>query len=136
MKTKLILTGLLLISLLTESCSEKKEPVAGSEMDAMINELMQRMTMEEKIGQLNLLPGYEDIVTGEATSSEIGKKILEGRVGAVFNVRTLGKIREMQRIAVEESRNKIPLMFGLDVIHGYRTVFPIPLAWRQVLIWI
>jgi beta-glucosidase len=128
MKTKLILIGLLLVSLLTESCSEKKESVAGSEMDAMINELMQRMTMEEKIGQLNLLPGYEDIVTGEATSSEIGKKILEGRVGAVFNVRTLGKIREMQRIAVEESRNKIPLMFGLDVIHGYRTVFPIPLA--------
>ena len=128
MKTKLLLIALLLVTLIIESCSEKKESVAGSEMDAMINELMQRMTMEEKIGQLNLLPGYEDIVTGEATSSEIGKKILEGRVGAVFNVRTLGKIREMQRIAVEESRNNIPLMFGLDVIHGYRTVFPIPLG--------
>ncbi|MBE0662729.1 MAG: beta-glucosidase BglX [Bacteroidales bacterium] len=127
MKIKLILTALLL-ALMILSFSQKKEPVAGSEMDALINELMQRMTMEEKIGQLNLLPGYEDIVTGEATSSEIGKKILEGKVGAVFNLRTLGKIREMQRIAVEESRNKIPLMFGLDVIHGYRTVFPIPLG--------
>jgi beta-glucosidase len=73
MKTKLILTALLLATIIV-SFSGKKESVAGSEMDALINELMQRMTMDEKIGQLNLLPGYEDIVTGEATSSEIGKK--------------------------------------------------------------
>ncbi|MBK9291022.1 MAG: beta-glucosidase BglX [Bacteroidetes bacterium] len=103
----------------------------GSEqerMDARIAELMSQMTMDEKIGQLNLLAGYEDIITGEARSSAVGSKIADGQVGAILNVRSPEKIRELQRIAVEESRLGIPLLFGLDVIHGYRTVFPIPLA--------
>jgi beta-glucosidase len=118
----------LLLTAFVNSCSPVEDKTAEQAMDEFIADLMQRMTIEEKIGQLNLLPGYEQIVTGEATASEIGRKIVEGRVGAIFNVRSVDKIHEMQRVAVEESRLGIPLMFGLDVIHGFQTVFPIPLA--------
>jgi beta-glucosidase len=88
---------------------------------------MKKMTLEEKLGQLNL-PGSGDIVTGQAKSSDIAKKIREGKVGGLFNIKSVAKIKDVQRIAVEESRLKIPLIFGMDVIHGYETVFPIPLG--------
>jgi beta-glucosidase len=74
------------------------------------------------------LPGAGDIVTGQASNSDIGKKIKEGRVGGLFNIKSVEKIKAIQKVAVEESRLKIPLIFGMDVIHGYKTVFPIPLA--------
>jgi beta-glucosidase len=96
-------------------------------MHTFINGLMQKMTLDEKIGQLNL-PGAGDIVTGQASNSDIGKKIKEGRVGGLFNIKSVEKIKAIQKVAVEESRLKIPLIFGMDVIHGYKTVFPIPLA--------
>lgn len=98
-----------------------------AKMKPFIDALMKKMTLDEKIGQLNL-PGSGDIVTGQAKSSDIGKKIREGKVGGLFNIKSVGKIRDVQRVAVEESRMKIPLIFGMDVIHGYETVFPIPLA--------
>lgn len=98
-----------------------------AKMKAHIDALMKKMTLDEKIGQLNL-PGAGDIVTGQAQSSDIAKKIREGKVGGLFNIKGLDKIREVQRVAVEESRLKIPLLFGMDVIHGYQTTFPIPLA--------
>lgn len=110
---------------------------AESEMDKKVSLLMKQMTIEEKIGQLNL-PSAGDITTGQTTSSGIGEKIREGKVGGLFNIKTTKKIREVQRIAVEESRLKIPLLFGMDVIHGYQTVFPIPLglscSWDMELI--
>lgn len=118
----------ILLFLLMAACSPQKKEHADKEMKAYINGLMKKMTLEEKIGQLNLLAGYEDIITGEARSSVIGTKIQEGKVGAVMNVKSQAKIRELQRIAVEESRLGIPLLFGMDVIHGYRTVFPIPIG--------
>lgn len=96
-------------------------------MKTFIDGLMKKMTLEEKIGQLNL-PSAGDITTGQAKSSDIAKKIREGKVGGLFNVKTVAKIKEIQRVAVEESRLKIPLLFGMDVIHGYETVFPIPLG--------
>lgn len=96
-------------------------------MKAFIDDLMKKMTLEEKIGQLNL-PGSGDIVTGQAQSSDIGKKIREGKVGGLFNIKSVAKIKEVQKVAVEQSRLKIPLIFGMDVIHGYETVFPIPLG--------
>jgi len=96
-------------------------------MEVFIDSLMKKMTLEEKIGQLNLITGGQ-IVTGQATNSDIGKKIKEGMVGGLMNVRGAKKVREIQRLAVEETRLGIPLIFGLDVIHGYRTTFPIPLA--------
>lgn len=100
---------------------------SDSEMDAFIDELMGKMTLEEKLGQLNL-PASDDIVTGQAKSSNIGTMVAKGQVGGVFNVKGVAKIKELQRIAVEESRLGIPLLFGMDVIHGYETVFPIPLG--------
>jgi len=96
-------------------------------MDEYIDRLMAQMTVEEKLGQLNL-PTSGEIVTGSARSSNIAAQIRAGRVGGLFNLKGVDAIREVQRIAVEESRLGIPLLFGLDVIHGYETVFPIPLA--------
>lgn len=113
---------------LLAGCLQTEKPVKSSDMDIFLSELMAKMTVEEKIGQLNLLAGYEEIITGEARSSVIGTKIQEGKVGAILNVKSQAKIREMQRIAVEESRLGIPLLFGMDVIHGYETVFPIPIG--------
>ena len=96
-------------------------------MKTFIDALMKKMTLEEKIGQLNL-PGAGDITTGQASSSDIGKKIRAGQVGGLFNIKSVSKIRSVQKVAVEESRLKIPMIFGMDVIHGYETEFPIPLA--------
>src|SRR6185437_12542321 len=96
-------------------------------MNSFISSLMSKMTLEEKIGQLNL-PAAGDITTGQAANSGIAGKIEEGEVGGLFNIKSEAKIKEVQRIAVEKSRLKIPLIFGMDVIHGYETVFPIPLA--------
>ncbi len=98
-----------------------------AKMKIFIDALMKKMTLEEKIGQLNL-PGSGDIVTGQAQSSDIGKKIREGKVGGLFNIKSVAKIKDVQKVAVEESRLKIPLIFGMDVIHGYESVFPIPLG--------
>ncbi|PJE47916.1 MAG: beta-glucosidase BglX [Sediminibacterium sp.] len=98
-----------------------------AKMNAFINQLMAKMTLEEKLGQLNL-PSSGDFVTGAAASSDIAKKIEAGKVGGLFNIKSVAKIREVQKLAVEKSRLKIPLMFGMDVIHGYETVFPIPLG--------
>jgi len=96
-------------------------------MKPFIDNLIKQMTVTEKLGQLNL-PGAGDITTGQAGSTDIAKKIREGKVGGLFNIKGVEKIREVQKLAVENSRLKIPLLFGMDVIHGYQTVFPIPLG--------
>ena len=120
MKKAKVLIFLLFVALIQLQAQEEK-------MHAFVNTLMGKMTLDEKIGQLNL-PGAGDITTGQAGNSDIAKKIGEGKVGGLFNIKSLAKIREVQKIAVEHSRLKIPLIFGMDVIHGYETVFPIPLA--------
>lgn len=99
-----------------------------AKMKTFIDNLMNKMTLREKIGQLNqpAVPG--DIVTGQAQNSDVAGKIRRGEVGSVLNVRGAEKIKVLQKVAVKESRLKIPLLFGLDVIHGYETVFPIPLS--------
>ncbi len=110
---------------------------ADSKMNSFIDVLMKKMTLEEKLGQLNL-PSAGDFTTGQASNSDIAKKIKEGRVGGLFNIKSIEKIRDIQKVAVEQSRLKIPLLFGMDVIHGYQTEFPIPLAlsctWDMALI--
>ena len=117
-----ILIGAVIIFSITADAQQN-----NAKMNAFINNLIGKMTLDEKLGQLNL-PGSGDIVTGQAKSSDIGKKIREGKVGGLFNIKSVAKIKDVQRIAVEESRLKIPLIFGMDVIHGYETVFPIPLG--------
>ncbi|WP_083932859.1 beta-glucosidase BglX [Gillisia sp. CAL575] len=106
-------------------------------MDKKIDSLIALMTLEEKLGQLNL-PSSGDITTGQSKSSDVATKIKEGKIGGLFNIKSVEKIKEVQKIAVEESRLKIPLLFGMDVIHGYETTFPIPLglstSWDMPLI--
>ena len=106
------------------TASAQKSP---QDMDRFIDALMKKMTTEEKIGQLNL-PVTGEITTGQAKSSDIAGKIKKGEVGGLFNLKGVEKIREVQKQAVEESRLGIPLLFGMDVIHGYETMFPIPLG--------
>jgi len=98
-----------------------------SKKKAFVDNLLSKMTLDEKIGQLNL-PSSGDFTTGLAKSSDIGKKIEQGLVGGLFNIKGADKIRAVQKVAVENSRLKIPLIFGMDVIHGYETTFPIPLG--------
>ncbi len=94
---------------------------------ARIDALMKSMTLDEKIGQLSLFTSDWD-VTGPSLNGNYKKLIREGKVGAIFNAYTVDYVRNLQKIAVEESRLKIPLLFGYDVIHGHRTIFPIPLG--------
>lgn len=121
-KTLLILSGLLLCGT-TWAATESGD----ADMNRFIDSLMGRMTLSEKIGQLNL-PAAGDITTGQTKSSDIAGQIRQGNVGGLFNIKGVEKIRDVQRIAVEESRLGIPLIFGMDVIHGYETTFPIPLG--------
>lgn len=115
------LAGLLLLSSVVCAQSSNKE------MDAFIDDLMSKMTLTEKIGQLNL-PVTGEIVTGQAKSSNVAERIRRGEVGGLFNLKGVERIREVQKQAVEDSRLGIPLLFGMDVIHGYETIFPIPLG--------
>ena len=148
---------LIAMAALSTSCAAQKKtagPVAQPEMvtkpvqtyqssayqatkDAFVNELLSKMTLDEKIGQLNL-PTSGDFTTGQAQSSNIGQKIEQGLVGGLFNIKGADKIRDVQKVAVEKSRLGIPLIFGMDVIHGYETTFPIPLglaaSWDMKLI--
>ncbi len=98
-----------------------------AEIVQKVDSVMALMTLDEKLGQLNL-PAAGDISTGLAESTGIIAKIKEGKVGGLFNIRGVDRIREVQKVAVEESRLGIPLIFAMDVIHGYKTVFPIPLG--------
>ncbi|TXK49362.1 beta-glucosidase BglX [Pontibacter qinzhouensis] len=131
-----VLRIMLLLCLMaaTGAMAQKAE---DAKMNKFISALMKKMTLEEKLGQLNL-PGAGDITTGQASSADIAGKIKEGKVGGLFNIKSVEKIRDVQRVAVEQSRLKIPLLFGMDVIHGYQTVFPIPLglscSWDMALI--
>lgn len=116
-----------LIFLLFVTACVKTTSSNQTTIDVRVDSVLSLMTLEEKIGQLNL-PSAGAFVTGEAESSDIAKKIEEGKVGGLFNIKGVAAIREMQQIAMEKSRMKIPLLFGMDVIHGYESVFPIPLG--------
>ena len=127
MKIKLII---LLICFSFFGYSQKKNSKKNAAIKPrteFVSDLLSKMTIEEKIGQLNL-PTSGDITTGAPSNSNVAKNIEEGKVGGLFNIKSVKKIREVQKIAVEKSRLKIPLLFGMDVIHGYETTFPIPLG--------
>lgn len=119
-----IWAGIICSALVLTACSRASR---DAEMDAFVSRLMARMTVEEKLGQLSM-PVTGEIVTGQAQSSNVAEQIREGKVGALLNLKGVDRIRELQQIAVEESRLGIPLIFCMDVIHGYETVYPIPLA--------
>ena len=98
------------------------------EMNSFVSNLMKQMTLDEKIGQLNLITFSGSVLTGASASEGPAEKIRKGQVGAVLGISGVDVVRRAQDIAVKESRLKIPLIFGMDVIHGHRTIFPIPLG--------
>lgn len=109
-------------------CSHPGMDCGDREMDRFVDKLLSDMTLEEKIGQLNLVPVDGSAMTGPVTESATGDRIAKGEIGALLNVMSPAKMLELQQAAVTESRLGIPLLFGMDVIHGYNTVFPIPLG--------
>jgi len=115
--------GLLLLLL---ACFIKVQS-QDEKMNSFINDLMNKMTVEEKIGQLNLTTAG-GFVTGTAVNEQTQKKIKLGQIGGTLNSFSLASMRAFQDIAVKESPNHIPILNGMDVIHGFRTIFPIPLA--------
>jgi len=122
-------TGLLpaLIGVIMPCCLHAAPPAGDADMNAFVNHLMNRMTLEEKIGQLNLLSaGFG--VTGPEISTDIENKVEHGLAGGVFNVYTPSAVGKLQSLAVNDSRLHIPLLIGFDVIHGHKTIFPIPLG--------
>ena len=113
--------------LLFAGCGIPTSNSGDSEMDAYVSDLMGKMTVQEKIGQLNLVTPGGGVLTGSVVSTDVESKIKEGKVGGIFGVYGPEKTRQAQKLAVEESRLGIPMLFGSDVIHGYKTTFPLPL---------
>ena len=113
MKNKLLF--LATIALLA-ACTPAKDAT-----EQQINNLLSRMTLEEKIGQMNQLNGM-------GLSDDLTGQIRAGQVGSILNEVDVDGVNELQRIAVEESRLGIPLIIARDVIHGFKTIFPIPLG--------
>lgn len=107
------------------------EPEPTDEIDAKVTELMAQMTLEEKIGQMNLYNGFWEVTGPAPSEGDAAKKyehLKEGSVGGMLNIHGAENVRTTQELAVNESRLGIPLIFGFDVIHGYKTIAPIPLA--------
>lgn len=123
---KLIVTGLFAVAIGASAQAPVSKEV---KMDRFITDLMSRMTLEEKIGQLHQISGG-DVVSGELMSdgNKTAQQIRTGGVGSMLNAKGVDKVYALQKIAVEQTRLKIPLMFAMDVIHGYETAFPVPLA--------
>jgi beta-glucosidase len=123
------------LTLMLASCTNS--PKNDADMDKFISGLMSQMTLEEKIGQLNL-PSVGFDITGPRLSENVEQKIKNGSVGGVFNTYTPNAVRKLQELALTQTRLKIPLLFGYDVSHGHRTIFPIPLglaaSWDTALI--
>lgn len=111
------------VASLAAGCSNS----AGDGIDPRVEPLLKKMTLEEKIGQMVLLTSDWD-VTGPTMKADYLEDIRKGRCGNIFNAHTAEYVREIQRVAVEESRLGIPILFGYDVIHGHRTIFPISLG--------
>jgi len=115
-----------LISCNTSNNSTSKNTSENS-FKTQVDSILNLMTLDEKIGQLNL-PATGPITTGSSKSTDVVKKIEQGLIGGLFNIKNHKNIYEVQKIAVEKSRLGIPLIFGMDVIHGFKTTFPIPLG--------
>lgn len=110
------------------SLSALAQTTKDAKMNLYISNLMKKMTLDEKVGQLNLLTPGGGVATGAVVSSGVETKIKQGNVGGLFGITDVAKIKMAQQIAVNNSRLRIPLLFGSDIIHGYKTIFPIPLG--------
>ncbi|MDU1892608.1 MAG: beta-glucosidase BglX [Dysgonomonas sp.] len=122
------ITSLTFLCLVVCSGCTKNTSTADTEMDKFINHLLDQMTLEEKIGQTVLYTSGYDVITGPTVDPNYKEYLKKGMVGGIFNAVGADYTRSLQKIVVEETRLGIPLIFGYDVIHGQRTIFPIPLA--------
>jgi len=126
--TLFLALGFLIISFRPETDSKTKN---DAQIEVKIKELLSKMTLDEKIGQLNQLSGREEM-TGPATKGSEAKQLIDliknGQVGVMSNVMGASTTREVQKLVLENSRLAIPILFGYDVVHGYKTIFPIPLG--------
>ena len=109
------------------SKSEWKSISGDKNIERRVDSLLSLMTLEEKIGQMSQFSANWDI-TGPVMPDDFKPYINKGLVGSIFNAVTVEGVRKMQDIAVKNTRLGIPILFGYDVIHGYKTIFPIPLA--------
>ncbi|MCX8472755.1 MAG: beta-glucosidase BglX [Sediminibacterium sp.] len=123
-----LIKSLVIIFFLAGISKTHSQPVYNQQKEQFIEQLMSKMTLKEKLGQLNLPVINGDVVSGISQNTGVAAKIAEGSVGGLFNIKGIDKIKAVQKIAVEKSRLKIPLIIGMDVIHGYETEFPIPLG--------
>jgi beta-glucosidase len=120
--------------LLVLACSTPKQMVRTSNTDPLdkrVDSILSLMTLEEKVGQLNQYNGFWDITGPVPKEGQAAKKyedLKKGLVGSMLNVKGVADVKALQKIAVEQTRLGIPLLFGFDVIHGYKTISPIPLA--------
>ncbi|WP_073584701.1 beta-glucosidase BglX [Flavobacterium cucumis] len=134
MKKKPIYYSLILLLLLSFACNAPKRVMASKEFDSIdqkVDSVMQLMTLEEKIGQLNQYNGFWDVTGPAPKEGQAAKKyedLKNGLVGSMLNVKGVKDVYALQKIAVEQTRLGIPLLFGFDVVHGYKTISPIPLA--------
>ena len=131
-KKKQLVMALVIAGLHLGSITAQTKPVASAViLDKKVTSLLKKMTLEEKVGQLNQYNGFWD-VTGPApvggTAEQKYENIKKGLVGSMLTVRGVKEVKAVQKIAVEQTRLGIPLIIGFDVIHGYKTLSPIPLA--------
>lgn len=103
------------------TCSAQQSPQSQAEIENRVNALLSRMTLEEKIGQMNQ-------VTSSGNLEEMKSLIRAGKVGSILNETDAGRVNELQKVAVEQSKSGIPMLMSRDVIHGFKTIFPIPLG--------
>lgn len=103
------------------TCSAQQSPQSQAEIENRVNALLSRMTLEEKIGQMNQ-------VTSSGNLEEMKSLIRAGKVGSILNETDAGRVNELQKVAVEQSKSGIPVLMSRDVIHGFKTIFPIPLG--------
>jgi len=125
------LPAMLALVLLATAGPAAARTLTSPEIERRIDALLAQMTLEEKIGQLNQESSTFDVTgppPGEGAQKQLYENLSTGRVGSMLNVVGAEATRKAQQLAVEGSHHRIPLLFGLDVIHGYRTMFPIPLA--------
>ena len=123
---KITALSIILAVFIISSCTSKKT-ASESNIDEKVDSVLKLMTLEEKIGQMVLYTSDWD-VTGPTLKSGYMDDIRKGHCGNIFNAHTAAYVRKLQKIAVEESRLGIPLLFGYDVIHGHKTIFPISLG--------
>jgi beta-glucosidase len=136
MKNSFLYTSVVVVALIISACSSKiiNTSTAYSKinpLEAKVDSVLNLMTLEEKVGQLNQYNGFWEITGPTPKEGQAAKKyddLKKGLVGSMLNVRGVKDVRALQKIAVEETRLGIPLIFGFDVIHGYKTISPIPLA--------